>query len=126
MKPVNSSSAPRVIGPYSQAMSFGDLLFLSGQIPLDPQSMEIKAKDIESQTHQVFDNIKAILNESGLSLFHIIKTTVYLKNMDDFAKMNEVYAMRMGVHKPARSTIEVSRLPKDALVEIECLASTFK
>ena len=123
MKSITTTEAPAAIGPYSQAICIGDFVFCSGQIALDPHTGQLAGDDIESQTRQIFKNIKAVLSKAGLSLNCIVKTTVFLKNLDDFPKMNAVYESCLGTHKPARSTVEVSKIPKDALVEIECVAS---
>jgi 2-iminobutanoate/2-iminopropanoate deaminase len=122
-KTVRTELAPAAIGPYSQAMAGAGLLFTAGQIPLDPTTMEIVGADVASQTERVFDNLEAILQAAGASLGRVLKTTVFLKDMNDFAAMNAVYARRFGDHKPARSTVEVARLPKDVLVEIEVIAA---
>ncbi|WP_027400358.1 RidA family protein [Anaerovorax odorimutans] len=122
-KIVSTKEAPAAIGPYSQGNIFGNLLFTSGQIPINPSSGEIVGKTIEEQTEQVFKNVKAILEEAGSSLDKVLKTTVFIKNMDDFAAMNGIYAkyFKEGV-LPSRSAVEVARLPKDVLVEIETIA----
>lgn len=122
-KVVSTSAAPAAIGPYSQGNIFGDLVFTSGQVPLDPATGEIVGTTIEEQTEQVFKNIKAILEEAGSSLDKVLKTTVFIKDMNDFAKMNAVYAkfFTEGAF-PSRSAVEVARLPKDVLVEIETIA----
>jgi 2-iminobutanoate/2-iminopropanoate deaminase len=117
--------APAAIGPYSQAIRVGDLVFTSGQIPLDPATGNFVPGGIAEQTTQVLLNLKAVLAEAGLSFEHVVKTTVFLKSMDDFAAMNAVYATFLappGVIPPARSTVQVAALPKDALVEIELIA----
>lgn len=122
---ISSSGAPAAIGPYSQAIHIGDLLFTSGQIALDPTSGAIVAGGIREQTTRVLDNLAAVLAAAGLDFANVVKTTVFLKNMADFAEMNEIYAGYLapeGVVPPARSTVEVARLPKDALVEIELIA----
>lgn len=116
------SEAPKAIGPYSHAVETGNLVFCSGQTPLDPETMEISGDDIRSQTERVLKNLSIVLKGMGLSLEDVVKTTVYLKNMDDFAGMNEVYAGMFGDHKPSRTTISVKKNPLDALVEIECIA----
>ncbi|TWT28615.1 RidA family protein [Planomicrobium sp. CPCC 101110] len=121
MKYVATDKAPAAIGPYSQGIITGDLFYSSGQIPLTPAG-DIVLGTIEDQAHQVFANLKAVLAEAGSSLEQVVKTTVFIKNMDDFALLNEVYASYFGDHKPARSTVEVARLPKDAKVEIEVIA----
>ncbi|ANE45997.1 deaminase [Paenibacillus swuensis] len=119
---VSSQGAPAAIGPYSQAMKFGNLLFTSGQIPLDLNGAVV-AGGVEEQTHQVFRNLQAVLLEAGTNLAHVIKATVFIKDMNQFAAINEIYASYFGDHKPARSTVEVARLPKDVLVEIELIAA---
>jgi 2-iminobutanoate/2-iminopropanoate deaminase len=120
--PVATKGAPAAIGPYSQAVRVGNMLFTSGQIPLDPKTGQVVAGGIQEQTTQVMENLKAIVAEVGSDLTHVVKTMVFLKNMGDFAAMNEIYAKYLapeGVVPPARSTVEVARLPKDVLVEIE-------
>lgn len=120
---VTSGRAPKPIGPYSQAVKANGFLFLSGQVALDPASGEFTGSDIRQQTERILNNIKAILEGVGLNLQHVAKTTVFLKSMNDFAAMNEVYGRYFTVAPPARSTIEAARLPKDALVEIEVIAA---
>lgn len=122
---VRTQSAPQAIGPYSQAVKSGGLLFASGQIALDPATGNVVAGGIVEQTERVIKNITAVLAAGGTSIDKVIKTTVFLKDMNDFAKMNEIYARYFsgnGKVSPARSTVEVSRLPKDSLVEIEVIA----
>jgi 2-iminobutanoate/2-iminopropanoate deaminase len=122
---VSTENAPAAIGPYSQAVRSGDLIYTSGQVALDPQTGQLVEGGIREQTVRVLENLKAVLAEAGSDLRHVIKTTVFLKSMADFAAMNEVYARYLapdGVVAPARSTVEVARLPKDALVEIEVIA----
>jgi 2-iminobutanoate/2-iminopropanoate deaminase len=122
---VSTRSAPAAIGPYSQAIQSGDLVYTSGQIPLDPSTGQLVPGGIREQTTRVLENLKAVLAEAGTSLEHVVKTTVFLKNMTDFVEMNEIYARYLapdGVIAPARSTVEVARLPKDVLVEIEVIA----
>jgi 2-iminobutanoate/2-iminopropanoate deaminase len=122
---ISTAEAPAAIGPYSQAVRVGDMLFTSGQIALDPATGALVAGGIREQTVRVLDNLKAVLHAAGLGMTDVVKTTVFLKSMGDFAAMNEVYAHYLaseGVVPPARSTIEVARLPKDALVEIEVVA----
>ncbi|HEX9513219.1 MAG TPA: RidA family protein [Puia sp.] len=119
---IYSGLAPQAIGPYSQAVRTGNLLYCSGQTPLDPKTMKIESPEIGEQTFQSIRNLESILAESGLTLSDVIKTNVYLINMDDFAKMNAVYAEIFRGHRPARSTVAVRQLPCDALVEIECIA----
>lgn len=122
MEVIVTPHAPTPIGPYCHAVRTGDLLFASGQIPLT-LSGEVVAVGIAAQTECVFDHIEAILAAAGATLADIVKATVFLKNFDDFPAMNAVYAQRLGDHKPARSTVEVARLPKDVLVEIEVIAA---
>jgi 2-iminobutanoate/2-iminopropanoate deaminase len=122
---VSTPNAPAAIGPYSQAIRVGDMLFTSGQIPIDPKTGSFVPGGITEQTRQVLENLKAVLAHAGLDLTHVVKTTVFLKWMSDFAAMNEVYAAYLappGAVPPARSTVEVAGLPKDALVEIEMIA----
>jgi 2-iminobutanoate/2-iminopropanoate deaminase len=119
---VQTPAAPPAIGPYSQAIVAGDLIFCSGQIPLDPATGEIVEGGIEEQTHRVLKNLRAVLESAGSGLDHVLKTTVFLKRMDDFAAMNAVYATYFPDAPPARSTVEVSRLPRNVLIEIECIA----
>lgn len=121
IKYVSTNKAPQAIGPYSQAIEVKPFLFTSGQIPLNDKG-ELIDGDIKLQTEQVFKNLIAILAERGLTLNDVVKVTVFLKDMNDFVQMNEVYANFFAEHKPARSTIEVARLPKDVLVEIEMIA----
>lgn len=120
---VSSPSAPRAIGPYSQAIRAGSLLFVSGQIPLDPATGEMVAGDIATQTHQVFQNLAAILEAAGASFDHVVRTTVYLADMNDFPALNEVYGSYFSSPAPARATVQAARLPKDARVEIDLIAS---
>jgi 2-iminobutanoate/2-iminopropanoate deaminase len=122
---IHSDHAPAALGPYSQAVRIGDFVYTSGQVALDPVHGLIVDNDIENQTIRVFENLKAVLTAAGTSLDHVVKATVYLKSMDDFGTMNEVYADYMateGIVPPARSTVEVSRLPKDARIEIDVIA----
>lgn len=119
---VETGVAPAAIGPYSQGMKVGDLIFTAGQIPLDPATMQMVGETIAEQTDRVMRNLQAILEAAGASLASVVKTTVYLADMGEFAAMNEVYARWFGEHKPARSTVEVGRLPKDAKVEIDAVA----
>ncbi|MBT2684382.1 RidA family protein [Bacillus sp. ISL-37] len=121
MNIVQTSNAPAAIGPYSQGVVVNNLFYSSGQIPLTPKGVMVEG-DIQAQTHQVFKNLKAVLEAAGASLETVVKATVFIKNMDEFAQLNEVYAEYFHTHKPARSTVEVARLPKDALVEIEVVA----
>ena len=122
MEYIQHDSAPKAIGPYSQAIVAGNLVFCAGQTPLNPETMKIEVGTIEEQTRQVLNNLNAVLSAKGLSLANVVKTTVFLKNFADFPKMNAIYAEVFNGHRPARSTVEVSRLPLDALVEIECIA----
>ena len=123
MKTYHSPKAPEAIGPYSQAIRAGDLLFCSGQTPVIPGSRQLNGLTIESQTEQALRNVEAVLEGAGLTLNNVVKTTVFLKNFADFQRMNEVYGSLFGDHRPARSTVEVSRLPLDCLIEIEVVAS---
>ena len=120
---VITDRGPKPIGPYSQAIKAGGLVYLSGQVALDPKSGELVGADIRQQTERVIENIKGILEAAGVNLHHVLKTTVFLKDMNDFAAMNEVYGRYFTAAPPARSTVQVSRLPKDALVEIEVIAA---
>ena len=120
---IDTNQAPRAIGPYSQGVTFGGLLFVSGQIPVDPQSGEIIAGGVEAQTRQVMNNLQAVLMAAGLDFSHVLKTTVFLRNMNDYQMMNDVYGLYFDYSPPARACVEVSRLPKDVLVEIECVAA---
>ncbi len=121
MKITQTDKAPKAIGPYSQAIVTGGLIYTSGQIPINPASGNIEAEDITGQTKQVIENLSAVLEESGSSLQKVVKTTCFLKNINDFATFNDVYAQYF-TGKPARSCVEVSNLPKGALVEIEVIA----
>ena len=124
-KAVSTKSAPAAIGPYSQAVRIGDFLYTSGQVGLDPATGALVEGGIETQTTRVLENLKAVLEAAGTDFAHVVKTTVFLKNMGDFAAMNTIYGKYFapeGVVAPARSTVEVARLPKDALVEIEAIA----
>ncbi len=122
MKRIATDDAPAAIGPYSQAILCDGWLYVSGQIPLDPKTMEIVEGDIAAQTHQSLKNIAAILKEAGGSLNNIVKTTVFLSDMGNFAAMNAVYAEHFGDHRPARAAVEAAALPKYVDVEIECIA----
>lgn len=124
MRIISTPDAPQAIGPYSQAVKNGGIVYCSGQIPLDPRTGELCAEDIQSQTQCVLDNLAAVLAAAGATKENVLKTTVYLSDMENFPAMNEVYATFFGRHKPARATVEVSRLPKDVLVEIDCIADT--
>ena len=123
MQLVATKGAPAAIGPYSQGIKFSNLIFTAGQIALDPESMTVVPGEVAEQTDRVFRNLSAILNEAGSSLQQVIKTTVYLVDMNDFAAMNEVYARYFGDHRPARSTVAVQGLPKGVRVEIEAIAA---
>ncbi len=120
---IATDQAPKAIGPYSQAVVWNGLAFLSGQIPLDPRTNQIVDGDISIQTERVFENLKAVLAACGSSLEQVLKTTVYLKNMDEFARINEVYARYFPEEAPARATIEAARLPRDARIEIDAIAA---
>ena len=120
---VSSPDAPKAIGPYSQAVRAGQLLFVSGQVPLDPATGQIVAGDIETQTRRVFDNLAAVLKAGGRSFADVVRTTVFLADMNDFAAVNEVYGTYFTEPYPARATVQVARLPKDARVEIDVIAS---
>ena len=120
---VVSEAAPKAIGPYSQAIRAGALLFVSGQIPIDPATGALVEGDIATQTHRVFANLRAILEAAGASLDHVVRSTVYLADMDDFAAVNDVYGTYFSSPAPARATVQAARLPKDARVEIDVIAS---
>jgi 2-iminobutanoate/2-iminopropanoate deaminase len=119
---VATPSAPQAIGPYSQAIVAGGFAYTAGQVALDPATMNLVTGDVRAQTERVLTNLAAVLEAAGTSLSRVVKTTVYLATMEDFAAMNEVYAARFGAHRPARSTVAVRTLPKNALVEIDCVA----
>jgi 2-iminobutanoate/2-iminopropanoate deaminase len=121
-----TENAPGAIGPYSQAVASGDMLFCSGQIPIDPKTGEFVEGSIVEQTRQVLQNLEAVLVAGGASLESVVKTTVFLADMNDFVAMNEVYSQFFAVNKPARATVQAARLPRDAKVEIECIASLSK
>jgi 2-iminobutanoate/2-iminopropanoate deaminase len=120
---ISTERAPKAIGPYSQAVVANGWAFLSGQIPLDPATNQIIAGDIAAQTERVLENLKSLLEAAGSSLDRVVKTTVYLKDMGEFAKMNEVYGRYFASNAPARATVEAARLPRDVSVEIDCIAS---
>jgi 2-iminobutanoate/2-iminopropanoate deaminase len=120
---VSTPNAPKALGPYSQALKVGNFVFCSGQIPINPSTNEITAVTVEDQTRQAISNLSAVLSEAGTSLANVVKTTVFVKDMNDFAAVNGVYAEMFGDTKPARSCVEVARLPKDVKVEIECIAA---
>lgn len=119
---VHTDQAPEAIGPYSQAVVSDGWVFCSGQIPLDPGTMELVEGDIQVQTERVLENLRAVLEAAGASMSTVIKTTVFLADMDDFQAMNQVYAQHFGDHRPARAAVEAARLPKGVDVEIECVA----
>jgi 2-iminobutanoate/2-iminopropanoate deaminase len=120
---ISADNAPAAIGPYSQAVDTGEFVFLSGQLPLDPSTMRLTGETIAEQAERVFDNITAVLKAAELTLSHIVKTTVFLADINDFAAMNAVYEKRFGAHKPARSAIQAAALPRGSLIEIECIAA---
>jgi 2-iminobutanoate/2-iminopropanoate deaminase len=122
LKKINSNKAPKAIGAYSQAIVVNGFLYTSGQIPLVPKTGEIVSGGIEEQTRQVMDNLKSILLEAGLDFKNIIKTTIYIKDMNEFSKINSIYSQYFYEPFPARSCVEVARLPKDVLIEIEAIA----
>jgi 2-iminobutanoate/2-iminopropanoate deaminase len=119
---VSTDKAPAAIGPYSQAVKVGNLLFTSGMIPIDPATNTLVEGGIEVQAERALENVKALLEASGTSLDKVVKTVVFIKNMDDFAKVNEIYAKYFTKDFPARSCVEVARLPKDVLIEVEAIA----
>lgn len=122
MEAIQTDQAPLAIGPYSQAIKTNGLVFLSGQIPLVPETMQIIEGDVQAQTERVFENIRAVLEAAGSALDKVVKTTVFLADMNDFTAMNEVYARYFGDHRPARSTVQAARLPRDVRVEVEVIA----
>ncbi|HTH70110.1 MAG TPA: RidA family protein [Candidatus Saccharimonadales bacterium] len=122
LRTIATDGAPKAIGPYSQAMAAGELIFCAGQVALDPASGESVTGDVRAQTERVLENLSAVLSAAGSDLRHVVKTTVYLTDFNDFAAMNEVYAARFGDHRPARATVGVSALPKGLRLEIECVA----
>ena len=119
---VSTDKAPGAIGPYSQAVKVNGLVFCSGQIPIDPATGSFVSEEIAEQTEQVLKNLNAVLESAGSGLDRVVKTTVFLADMDDFAAMNEVYSKYFDINKPARATVQAARLPRDAKVEIECVA----
>ncbi|MDD2480509.1 MAG: RidA family protein [Lutispora sp.] len=119
---ISTTHAPGAIGPYSQGIKFGNLMFISGQTPLDPSTMKIAEGDVQCQTRQCLENIKAILEAGNTNLDNVLKTTVFIKDMNNFGKVNEIYAQYFTKNQPARSCVEVARLPMDVLVEIEVIA----
>lgn len=122
MKKIVAELAPKAIGPYAHAWQSGNLIFCSGQTPLNPTTMQIEGATVSEQTTLVLSNLETVLKAAGGDRSRVVKTSVFLKNFADFEKMNKAYEAFFGEHKPARTTVEVSRLPKDALVEIECVA----
>lgn len=120
---ISTKKAPAAIGPYSQGVVAGNLVFTSGQLPIDPYTGDLVSDDIKLATRTSLENVKSILEEAGSSIEKVIKVTVYVTNMDDFSKINDVYSEYFTEHKPARSLVEVSRLPKDGLIEIEAVAT---
>ena len=120
---ITTDKAPGAIGPYSQAIKTGGMVYCSGQIPTDPATGEFVSDDVAEQTEQVLKNLSAVLDAAGTSLGNVVKTTVFLADMGDFAAMNEVYGRYFSENKPARATVQAARLPKDARVEIECIAT---
>ncbi len=122
MEIVATSDAPAAIGPYSQAIKAGDVVYCSGQLGSDPATGDIVSGGVEAQTRQVLANLGTVLKAAGCSLAHVVKTTVYLADMSEFPAMNAEYEKAFGEHKPARATVEVARLPKDVRVEIDCIA----
>ena len=119
---INTTNAPAAIGPYSQAVKSGNLLFVSGQIPIDPATGNLVSGSIEEETHRVMKNLQAILIEAGADFSHVLKATIFIKNMNDFGKINEVYASYFGTIPPARETVQVAKLPLDVSIEISCIA----
>ncbi len=119
---ISTENAPSAIGPYSQAVKVGNFVFCSGQIPIDPATGEFVSEEVTEQTRQVLKNLSAVLEAAGSSLANVVKTTVFLVDMKDFAQMNEVYAEFFSENKPARATVQAARLPRDTRVEIDCIA----
>ncbi len=119
---ISTENAPGAIGPYSQAIKAGNMVFCSGQIPIDPATGDFVSADVAEQTEQVLINLKAVLEAAGASLSDVVKTTVFLADMGEFAAMNDVYARHFVENKPARATVQAARLPRDARVEIDCIA----
>jgi 2-iminobutanoate/2-iminopropanoate deaminase len=122
LSPVHTDRAPKAIGPYSQAIRAGNLIFCAGQIPLDPASMQLVEGDIEAQTRRVLQNLAAVLEAAGSGLGRVVKTTVFMSNLDEFTRMNAVYGEFFPANPPARSTVQVAALPRGARIEIECIA----
>ena len=121
---ISTENAPGAIGPYSQAVKTGNMIFCSGQIPIDPSTGEFVSNDVAEQTRQVLKNLSAVLEAAGSNLNNVVKTTVFLADMNDFTAMNEIYAEFFSENKPARATVQAARLPRDARVEIDCIAVT--
>ncbi len=119
---ISTENAPAAIGPYSQAIKVANMVFVSGQIPIDPKTGEFVSDNVAEQTEQVLKNLSAVLGAAGSNLGNVVKTTVFLADMNDFVVMNEIYAKHFADNKPARATVQAARLPKDAKVEIECIA----
>ncbi len=122
LQPIATEKAPAALGPYSQGIIAGNMVFLSGQLPINPAEGKITAESIEDMTRQSLENCKAVLDNAGASLKDVAKVTIFIKNMGDFARINGIYAEYFSEHKPARSTVEVARLPLDAQIEIEMIA----
>ncbi len=120
---ISTENAPGAIGPYSQAIKVGGMVYCSGQIPIDPVTGEFVSHEVAEQTEQVLKNLEAVLKAANTSLANVVKTTVFLADMSDFAVMNEVYARFFSENKPARATVQAARLPRDAKVEIDCIAT---
>ena len=120
---IQTDAAPAAIGPYSQAIVHGGLVFTAGQIPLDPTTGQLVEGDIGAQTQRVLENLKGVLEAAGASLVSVVRTTVFLRDLNEFGAMNEVYGRFFGDHRPARSTVQVARLPRDCGVEIDCIAA---
>jgi 2-iminobutanoate/2-iminopropanoate deaminase len=123
---VDSKDAPKAIGPYSQAIKTGNMIFCSGQIGLNPATNALTGDDITAQTNQALKNLTAVLKEAGSDISNVVKVTIYLKDMNDYARVNDIYKDYFTATKPARATVQVARLPKDALIEIDCIATTGK
>jgi len=122
MKAIQTKLAPQPIGPYSQAVESNGFIFTSGQIAINPQTNALIEGDVTAQAKQVFDNLKAVLEAAGSDLNHVVKTTIFLQDLGDFTRVNEIYATYFGKAAPARSTVQVARLPKDVLIEVDCIA----
>lgn len=120
---INSKDAPKVIGPYSHAIKTGNMIYTSGQIGISPVTNTLVGDDISLQAHQALDNLKAILAEAGTDMAHVVKVTIFLKDLNDYARVNDIYKDYFQEIKPARSAVQVASLPKDALIEIECIAT---